>query len=51
MKFSRSLNLCDNLIILDGLTGTGKTMFNQILNNLNDLQNGRFDYFFEQFFQ
>ena len=48
MKFSRSLNLCDNLIILDGLTGTGKTMFNQILNNFNDLQNGRFDYFFEQ---
>ena len=30
-EFSRPINLCKQVVILDGLTGTGKTMFTPLL--------------------
>jgi hypothetical protein len=39
--------LTKNLIILDGLTGTGKTMFSPLVASLNGVQNPRFEYMFE----
>jgi hypothetical protein len=47
MKFTRNLNLCNQIIILDGLTGTGKTMFSPIINSFERVQNSRFEYMIE----
>lgn len=36
-----------NIVILDGLTGTGKTMFSPLLASFAGMQNPRFEYMFE----
>ena len=41
--FSRKKYLCNDLIILDGLTGTGKTMLTPIISSLHNIQNARFE--------
>lgn len=45
--FTRSLHLSEDIVILDGLTGTGKTMFAPLLNTFDRMQNGRFEYMIE----
>ena len=47
MKFVRKLHLCNQIIILDGLTGTGKTMFSHLINSFDRVQNSRFEYMIE----
>ena len=47
MNFTRSLNLCNQIVILDGLTGTGKTMFAPLINSFERVQNSRFEYMIE----
>jgi hypothetical protein len=46
-KFTRPLILADQIIILDGLTGTGKTMFSPLIASFEGVQNPRFEYMFE----
>jgi hypothetical protein len=46
-NFIRDKNLCNNIIILDGLTGTGKTMFAPLINSFERVQNSRFEYMIE----
>ena len=41
------MNLCPDIIMLDGLTGTGKTMFTPLLSSYKRMQNARFEYMFE----
>lgn len=50
MKFTRNLQLCKQIIILDGLTGTGKTMFSPLINSFERVQNSRFEYMMEYLF-
>lgn len=45
--FVRNLNLCKDIVILDGLTGTGKTMFTPLISSFKRIQNARFEYMFE----
>lgn len=45
--YSRNISITDQVLILDGLTGTGKTMFGPILGCLNGVQPGRFEYMVE----
>lgn len=47
MDFTRPLHLCQQIIVLDGLTGTGKTMFSPLLSSFERVQNARFEYMFE----
>jgi hypothetical protein len=47
MEFTRELNLCNQIVILDGLTGTGKTMFAPLINSFERVQNSRFEYMIE----
>lgn len=47
LNFIRDKNLCNNIIILDGLTGTGKTMFAPLINSFERVQNSRFEYMIE----
>jgi hypothetical protein len=47
IHFSRSLYFCPDIILLDGLTGTGKTMFTPLLSSYKRMQNARFEYMFE----
>lgn len=47
MFFTRKLNLSKQIIILDGLTGTGKTMFAPLINSFERVQNSRFEYMIE----
>ena len=46
-SFSRPLNICNQIVILDGISGTGKTMFTPILSSFNRIQNARFEYMVE----
>ena len=45
--FSRPINLCNQIVVLDGLSGTGKTMMSPLLSSFDRLQNARFEYMFE----
>jgi len=45
--FTRPLHLSEQVVILDGLTGTGKTMFSPLLSSLERMQNARFEYMLE----
>jgi hypothetical protein len=45
--FSRPTSLCKQIVVLDGLTGTGKTMMSPLLSSFERLQNARFEYMFE----
>ena len=47
LTFTRPLHLCEQVVILDGLTGTGKTMFSPLLSSLERMQNARFEYMVE----
>lgn len=47
IEFIRNKNLIQEIIILDGLTGTGKTMFGPLLSSFDRVQNGRFEYIYE----
>lgn len=47
IKFCRSKTLAKEIVILDGLTGTGKTMFSPLLASFEGMQNPRFEYIFE----
>lgn len=44
---SRPINLCKQIVILDGISGTGKTMFTPILSSFKRMQNARFEYMVE----
>lgn len=46
-SFKRHLFLADKIVLLDGLTGTGKTMFSPLLSAMKGMQNPRFEYMFE----
>jgi hypothetical protein len=50
MKFTRDKQLSKQIIILDGLTGTGKTMFSPLINSFDRVQNSRFEYMMEYLF-
>lgn len=50
MDFTRNINLCNQIIILDGLTGTGKTMFSPLISSFDRVQNARFEYMMEYLF-
>ena len=43
----RNKTLAKDVIILDGLTGTGKTMFSPLVASLKNVQNPRFEYMLE----
>lgn len=45
--FTRPLSLCNQIIVLDGISGTGKTMFSPLLSSFDRVQNARFEYMFE----
>jgi hypothetical protein len=46
--FVRPIQLLKNkIVILDGLTGTGKTMFSPLMASFKGIQNPRFEYMFE----
>lgn len=45
--YSRDVSITDRVLVLDGLTGTGKTMFGPILGCLKGVQPGRFEYMVE----
>lgn len=45
--FSRPTSLCKQIVVLDGLTGTGKTMMSPLLSSFERIQNARFEYMFE----
>lgn len=45
--FTRPLHLCKQIVILDGLTGTGKTMFSPLMSSFDRIQNARFEYMVE----
>jgi hypothetical protein len=47
MHFTRNIHLCNQVVILDGLTGTGKTMFAPLINSFDRIQNSRFEYMIE----
>lgn len=47
VNYTRPLSLCKQVVILDGLTGTGKTMFSPLLSSFERMQNARFEYMFE----
>lgn len=47
VKFIRDKTLAKDIIILDGLTGTGKTMFSPLIASLKGVQNPRFEYMIE----
>ena len=46
-QFKRDIHLSSKIIILDGLTGTGKTMFAPLINTFSNVQNARFEYMIE----
>lgn len=46
-NFSRPLRLSKKVVVLDGLTGTGKTMFSPLISSFTSIQNPRFEYTFE----
>lgn len=45
--FTRLGSLCNQIIVLDGISGTGKTMFSPLLSSFERVQNARFEYMFE----
>ena len=47
LTFSRPIKFCKQIVILDGISGTGKTMFTPILSSFNRMQNARFEYMVE----
>ena len=44
IKLIRNDQLTKNLLVLDGLTGTGKTMMSSVLQSFDRVENGRFIY-------
>ena len=46
-NFIKPLQYTEKVLILDGLTGTGKTMFLPLLSSLRNVQHGRFEYMLE----
>lgn len=47
IEFTRTINLTKEIVFLDGLTGTGKTMFGPLISSFDRIQNGRFEYIYE----
>jgi hypothetical protein len=47
MSFQRNNIFTDNILILDGLTGTGKTLFAPLLGSMEGVQLPRFEYMIE----
>ena len=47
IKFKRDQFLTEKLLVLDGLTGTGKTMISSVLESFENVEAGRFIYDFE----
>ena len=47
INFKRDLNLNKQIVVLDGLTGSGKTMLGPLLSSFDRMQSGRFEYIFE----
>jgi hypothetical protein len=46
-KFLRDKNIAQKIILLDGISGTGKTMFSPLLSSYEHVQNPRFEYMIE----
>ncbi len=46
-KFIRNKNIAQKIILLDGISGTGKTMFSPLLASYDQVQNPRFEYMIE----
>lgn len=46
-KFLRNKNIAQKIILLDGISGTGKTMFSPLLSSYDQVQNPRFEYMIE----
>jgi hypothetical protein len=46
-KFIRDKNISQKIILLDGISGTGKTMFSPLLASYQHVQNPRFEYMIE----
>ena len=46
-EFIKPLKYTEKVLILDGLTGAGKTMFLPLLSSLQNVQHGRFEYMLE----
>ena len=44
VRLIRNDHLTNNLLVLDGLTGTGKTMISSVLQSFDRVENGRFIY-------
>ena len=47
MTYKRAITFTDNILILDGLTGTGKTLFAPLLASMEGVQLPRFEYMLE----
>ena len=47
MDVKRDITLIDRIVLLDGITGTGKTMFLSLLNSCSNTMAGQFFYAFE----
>ena len=47
MTYKRNVTFADNVLILDGLTGTGKTLFAPLLASMEGVQLPRFEYMIE----
>lgn len=47
MKIVRNSPLDSKIVVLDGISGTGKTMFSKIIGAFEGMQVGQFDYTFE----
>ena len=47
LDFDRSITFANKILILDGISGTGKTMFTPILSSFKQVQNARFEYMLE----
>ena len=46
-KFIRDKSISKKIILLDGISGTGKTMFSPLLASYEHVQNPRFEYMIE----
>jgi len=47
IKLIRSTHICEKILFLDGLTGTGKTMLTSIINSFKRVELGRLEHIYE----
>ena len=44
VQLTREVHLTRNIVVVDGLTGTGKTMYGPLVSSFSSIENGRFYY-------